>query len=230
MSIALINTRENRKLQDIERKAKIKFTYAKVPDGNAICEKQLYAMINKLVDVDVNDKEIGRFLPPVYNTLNGLSREELIQRFVSLEFNRFLNYYKNSGDINITPHKKGREKAPRFNDRSDRNGRGDRSRGDRQSKFNTKRFFMNAGKMDNIRKGSVVRLICDKAGVQSSMIGSIEILREFSFFEVETKVAEKVLKSLKGAKIDGRLISIDYAGKKSANKPEQKKRRKNKAQ
>nr|MDA3832354.1 DEAD/DEAH box helicase [Spirochaetales bacterium] len=95
-SIAIINSREKSKLQFIEKKVNIKFNYAKVPEGHAICEKQLYSMINKMVEVKVDQKEIERFLPLVYNTLDCLTKEELIQKFVSNEFNRFLNYNKNS--------------------------------------------------------------------------------------------------------------------------------------
>jgi ATP-dependent RNA helicase DeaD len=94
MAIAIINSKENYKLQQIERKSGIKFACAKVPEGRAVCENQLYAMINKLVAVEVNHAEIGKFLPPVYGALSGLTKEALIQKFVSLEFNRFLDDHR----------------------------------------------------------------------------------------------------------------------------------------
>ena len=214
-SIVITNSREKRKLQLIEKKAGVKFNYAKVPEGYAICEKQLYAMINKIVEVDVNQEEIGRFLPPVYNTLNGLTKEELIQKFVSIEFNRFLNYYKDSKDINASLKKKGDAHRPFKKDRQQKNlGHGE-----------SKRFFLNAGSMDNIKKGTVIRTICSRAGISSENIGPIEIMREFSFFEVETSVAAKVLKTMKGAKIDGRDIRVQYAENK---KPQNKRSKKNK--
>ena len=106
-SIVLMNTRENRKLAHVEQVTGVRFQYEKVPSGRAICEKQLYGMVERLVATDVNHEEISAFLPPVYDTLAALSKEELIQHFVSIEFNRFLDYYKNSGDINArTPQKK----------------------------------------------------------------------------------------------------------------------------
>lgn len=204
ISIAIINSKEKGKLRFIENKTGVKFNYAKVPEGYAICEKQLYSMISKLVEVKVDQEEIGRFLPPVYRTLNDLTKEELICKFVSIEFNRFLNYYKNSRDINASLKKKKDTYRSVKNDRQQKT-----------SKYGkTKRFFLNSGSMDNLKKGALIRTICSRAGINSEKIGPIEIMREFSFFEVELGVAAKVLKSMKGAKIDGRNIRTQYAEEK----------------
>ena len=74
-------------------------------------------------------------------------------------------------------------------------------------------FFINVGKLDKIREGAITRLVCDRANVSSRQIGKIEVLREFSFFEVETKISERVLKSLNGAKLDGRTLTVQYSEK-----------------
>jgi ATP-dependent RNA helicase DeaD len=204
-SIVITNLKEKFKVTEIEKSSGIKFTYAKVPGGYEVCEKQLYSMINRMVDVDVDYEEIAPFLPPVYETLKGLSKEELIQKFVSTEFNRFLQYYKDSKDINV-PLAKQREA-----------GRGSSRGEDKQSNLSpgkSKRFFMNAGLMDDLTKKSLVKSICSIAEIPSQKIGAIDIMREFSFFEVDSSVADKVLKSMKGAEIDGREINVEYAEKK----------------
>ena len=217
-SIVIINSREKRKLQFIEKKAGVKFNYAKVPEGYAICEKQLYSIINKIVDIKVDQEEIGLFLPPVYNTLNGLTKEELIQKFVSIEFNRFLNYYKDSKDINVSLKKKEGAHRHAKKDRQQKNLEHGKS----------KRFFLNAGSMDHLKKGAVIRTLCSRAGISSDKIGPIEIMREFSFFEIETSVAAEVLKSMKGAKIDDRDIRVQYAENKKAQTKRSKKSKKRK--
>lgn len=203
ISFVLMNTREKRKLALVEQKAGIAFRYAKVPSGHAVCEKQLFEMVERMVAVDINHAEIEKFLPAVYSTLAGLSKEELIQKFVSTEFNRFLSYYKNANDINAKITKS----------RSDKPASGKKRHPSRK----TKRFFINVGRQDNIREGAITRLICDNAGIRSNQIGKIELLREFSFFEVETDVAPKVLKSLKRAKLDGTEIRAEYAENRKAN-------------
>jgi len=205
MSVAIINTKENYKLQQIERKSGIKFNYVKVPEGQAVCENQLYAMINKLVAVEVTHAEIGKFLAPVYSTLAGLTKEALIQKFVSLEFNRFLDYYKDTVDINVTRAKKDKDAV--------KTSRKKETAKSRTLPEKTRRFFMNAGRMDNIVKGTVIRNVCDRSGISADKIGKIEILREFSFFEVASGSDEKVLKAMRGVKIDGREVRIQYAEK-----------------
>jgi ATP-dependent RNA helicase DeaD len=219
-SIVIINSQERRKLRHIEKQAGIQFKYEKIPGGSAICEKQLYSMINKMVTVEVDHDEIDRFLPPVYDTLNHLSKEELIQKFVSIEFNRFLKYYKDAGDINLSLSKKG-PAGKSASHRTDKKFRKQRNSGPGK----LKRFFLNAGTMDNLQKGAIIRTICSRSKISSDKIGPIEVMREFSFFEVEPSVAATVLKSMKGAKIDGRDIRVQYAEKGKFQKQPPKRRK-----
>ena len=210
MSIAIINTRETSKLHLIERKSGISFTYAKVPGGRAVCEK--------LVEVEVNEAEIAKFLKPVYSTLSGLTKEALIQKFVSLEFNRFLDYYKDTVDINASQPKKGKDGF--------RKSRGKKSAKGRTLHGRPIRFFMNAGRLDKFVKGTVIRNVCERSGISADKIGHVEILREFSFFEVESGSAEKVLKGMKGAKIDGKEVRVKYAEERGGKNFRPKKKRK----
>ncbi len=217
-SIVIINSREKRKLQFVEKKAGVKFNYTKVPEGCVICEKQLYSMISQIVKAKVDQKEIGRFLLPAYNALSDLTKEELIQKFVSIEFNRFLDYYKDSKDINVSFSKKEGSNLPAKKNRQQKN----------LAHGKAKRFFLNAGSMDNLKKGTVIRTLCSRSGISAEKIGPIEIMREFSFFEVETSVAAKVLKAMKGAKIDGRDIRVQYAENKKTETGRFKKSKKKK--
>lgn len=196
-SIVLMNVREQKRIEALEKRTGVRFSQKKIPAGHAICEKQLFSMIEKLVSVNVDESEIGRFLKPVYDTLNGLSREELIKRFVSIEFNRFLAYYKGSEDINVKikqpPEKKNVIKK------------------DYKNTHQTCRFFANIGKLDQLNKKTFIRLICDLSGIQSKKIGVIDIKREFTFFDIESSVAERVRHAFKQVSLDGRKLTIDYA-------------------
>jgi len=249
LAIVLMNTRESQKLKAVERTTGISFTQKQVPGGRSVCENQLYAMVEKLVDVDVNESEIGPFLPPVYSLLESLSREDIVKRFVSLEFNRFLTYYKDSEDINVSASEgkrrnryedEGFQEKKKFGKtrsaaRSDSryNNRPD-SRSDSRPEYrpenslsDTRRFFAGIGHMDNLNKGAIVRLICDRSGIRSDKIGTIEILREFSFFEVDGSVAEKVRSALKDVTLDGRKIVIDYAAPRAQSGNFEKKKQDN---
>jgi len=133
ISISIINARENNRIKDLERRVGKTFERKRVPTGKEICEKQLFHLVEKVENVEVEEKQIMEFLPVIFNKLSWLDREELIKRFVSVEFNRFLAYYKDATDINVD-HKKpdGRKseyQKPDYKSR-DRN-REDRPREDR---------------------------------------------------------------------------------------------------
>jgi DbpA RNA binding domain. len=72
------------------------------------------------------------------------------------------------------------------------------------------------GWLDKINEGAIVRLICDKSGIGSGMVGEISLNREFSFFEVEKQAAGKVHNSLNNAKLDGRIVQVHKVIQKNA--------------
>ncbi|MDP3462895.1 MAG: DEAD/DEAH box helicase, partial [Bacteroidales bacterium] len=86
--ISIINLREKSKIKLIERKVGREFAMAKIPTGVQVCEKQLFNHIDSMEKVLVNHEEIDSFLPVIYRKLEWMDREEIIKRFVSLEFNR----------------------------------------------------------------------------------------------------------------------------------------------
>ena len=105
ISIAIINLKEKHLIKQIEKKINKTFVAAKVPGGREICEKQLFSMISKMEQVEIENTEIDTYLPTIYRKLEWLDKEEIIKRFVALEFNRFLEYYKNARDINVIDDK-----------------------------------------------------------------------------------------------------------------------------
>jgi len=207
ISVAIIHTREMRKIKDIERTSGAKFTKALVPTGREVCTKQLYSLIDKIVKVKVDEKQIVPFLPVIYDKLEGLSREELIQHFVSAEFNRFLSYYKNAPDLNVAG---GSQKQT---DKIDKRSRAER----RKTAFS--RIYINLGKKNNMNPGRIIGIINEALDSGSAVIGEIEILKKFSFFEIEGQSADRLIEALNGQKIDGTTLSVEITQNK---KPEKK--------
>jgi len=140
-SLVIVHGREIRKLKDIERKSGITFIKKKVPNGLDICKKRLYALIDKIEKVNINEEQIEPFLPYIYDKLNWLDREKLIKHFVSAEFNRYLSYYKNSKDINIEVSDKGSAKKKKRNRRKFFNSKKDnrKNRGNKRNKTRRRR-------------------------------------------------------------------------------------------
>lgn len=201
LSIVFVNTREGGRIRDVERQIKKKFVHREIPNGKEICEKQLFALIDSMVNTKVNDTAIAPYMEKVEEALSSLSKEDLIKRFVSTEMNRFLDYYKTNVDLNVHVKEKG--------DRSSRGERDDR----RESDGNYQRLFFNIGEMDNVNKGMLVRLICDEAGIPGTNIGRIDVKREFSFVEVTPDVAERVKDSMSGLPTEkgNRKIRVEFS-------------------
>ncbi|MDX8341638.1 DEAD/DEAH box helicase [Draconibacterium sp. IB214405] len=221
VSITLIHMREKGKLRDVEKKVGKKFTKVPVPQGKEICEKQLFNLIDRVEKVEVNNEQIGEFMPVIYKKLAWLEREELIKHFVSVEFNRFLEYYENAKDINVD---EAREKESMRKERGDRGrgrergDRGNRERGDRgrgrRGNGNMSRFFFSLGKKSGVNKRAIIDLINQNTPGKSIDIGSIEVLKGFSFFEIDSNYEKEITKAFKNARFRGQKVNIEIANKK----------------
>ena len=204
-SIVIANLKEKHKLQMIEKKINKKFDFKPVPLGKDICEKQLLHLVDKMEKVEVDNEKIDSFLPVIMHKLEWLDREELIKKFVSVEFNRFLDYYKNTPDLNV-PESSGKRNKQK------------RTAGKRDAKRFT-RFFINLGKTDDLRPVNVIGMINDYTNIRDIEIGAIEILKNFSFFEANKLYAEEILKGFRGKAFKKRKIILEVAeGKKKEGK------------
>lgn len=190
ISIAIIHSRDMRKIKDIEKRSGISFKKELVPTGKDICSKQLYKLIDKIENVEVDEDQIGPFLPTINKKLSWLSREQLIKRFVSAEFNRFLEYYKGSRDLNLTDKKKDRGKQEQKTKRERR------SQG-----FST--LYINLGYKNDLTPHRLIGLINEVLDSSEAEIGKIEITKKYSFFEIDTLVAPQLLEGLKRTKFEG---------------------------
>ena len=205
ISIAIAHSRETRKLKEIERISGIKFEKKLVPTGEDICKKQLYSLIEKVKTIEVNDEKIGPFLEKINEKLEGLSREELIKRFVSEEFNRFVSYYKNARDININSKdsRGGSGRNSRNNRDRPRNNR------DRSSRVKFSRFHINVGSKNKINPVKLIGLINDNLKSKNMEIGKIEIMKSFSFFEVDEKFSKPLIGALNGKDFNGTVVKVE---------------------
>ena len=77
--------------------------------------------------------------------------------------------------------------------------------------YDFSRFFFNLGKKNGVSKRTIIDLINQNLPDKSVEIGSIEVLKSFSFFEVDKRYEKEVLNSFKNAKYKGQRIGIDIA-------------------
>lgn len=263
ISILISHTRDARRISDVERLMGKKFERKMVPSGKEICETRLYSLIDKIENIEVDEEQIGPFLETINKKLEWIDKEELLKRFVSVEFNRFLEYYKNAKDINVTSSnrrnsrddfssRRGRrdeytnrrggrdEYSNRRGSRDDfsnrRGGRDDfsdrrsnkddssrresgRSERERFSDKNFSRLFINIGTKHHLRATNLIGLVNENTRNRNIEIGKIEILRNFSFFEVEKGHEQLVLDSFKNASFGSTKLTVQ-SSKPTAEKRE----------
>ena len=166
-----------------------------IPTGVEVCEKQLFNIVKNIHVQEVQHDEIEPFLPKIYEELKDLSKEELIKRFASVEFNRFLTYYRNAPDLNMS-------------------GKGGRKNGQASgagTAGNMQRYFVNIGLLDGVNKKDFLKLLTRDLGVPGHAVGEIDLRKAFMHFEVEPAFATLVRDSLEEFTINGRAVRVDDA-------------------
>jgi len=205
-SIIISTNRDSKKIKSIEKLISQNINLIEIPTGDMICEKQLLNLINKVVDYPV-DNQIEKYLPSIKEKLEHLDKDTLIKQFVSVEFNRFLSFYKNSPDLKV------KEKHEPY---------------DGKSNTKTVRFHMNIGKKNGIGAQHILGLVNDKIQKRNVFIGKIDILKSFCFFEIDQEYKSEIIKTLNNTKWRGVKLKIEIAKEFSKEKNHTSKKNKKK--
>ena len=198
-AITIVTSKYEERIPQIERMNKAKFTKLPIPSGVEVCEAQLMQIIKNVHEAEIQHSEIEPFLPAIYDELKDLSKEELIKRFASMEFNRFLLYYKDAPDLN--PRRR----------RDISTGGGDDRRSSPRSNGQHARLFVNIGEMDGLSKRDFISLLGDNFNVPNSAIGRVDIKKSYLHFDVEPNFVERLKSGLQKATFNGRKLRVDDA-------------------
>lgn len=197
--ITIINAKEGGRIRQLEKKIEKSFQRKPIPEGSEICRRRLFNLIDEVEQVSVNEEQVAEFIEEINGKLAWMSREDLIKRFVSVEFNRFLEYYRNAGDLNVDA-KAGKERG--------------KERGKKKSKNDNtsySRYFINLGKDHKINPKEMITLINQSLKGKSFSIGAIDLQKNFSFFEIEEGLEELVVSRMRNARFRGRKINVEIA-------------------
>ncbi len=209
ISISITHSREGRRIKELENLIGKKFLHKMIPGGREICEKRMFNLIDKVENVQVDESKIESFMPDIYKNLEWLDREELIKHFVSVEFNRFLEYYKNAPDLNITP-----DKGPAENKK-------------RSGKTDFANIYINIGSKRGMNPSNLIALVNEAMRKRDIAIGKIDIQRNFSFFEIDRDYDHKLLNAFDRAIYEDQPVVVEIkngkqkndAGRKKVNAP-----------
>ena len=201
-SICIIHLREKGKVRQIEKTIGKDFVKKQLPTAREICTKQLYRAIDQLEHVQVDEEQIAPFLPEVYRKLDWLDKEEIIKRFVSMEFGRFLDYYAHAPEIKEPQSAaESKKKSSRSNAKATHNRE--------RAEEGFVRFFFGAGKHDKFYAKEIIGLL-NRYTFEPVEVGRIDLKNNFAFFEVREKDAELVEGALRNAKDrNGRHIVVE---------------------
>ena len=217
VSISLINSKELGKIRQIERVIGKKFIKAEIPTGFDVVEKQLFGLVHKVHNVEVNEQQIEQYIPRIMDEFAELSKEDIIKRFASLEFNRFLEYYKNAPDLNVQFDDSRKSfDGERSSDRGDRTDRFPRDGG----KSDYTRLFINLGSVDEFSRGEMLGFICNNTKISGRNVGKIDVKGVYSFFEVQNADVDQVTNGFKGIEFKGRQVRIELAGEGVSTNPD----------
>ena len=204
--LSLINLREKSKIKKIEKIVGRPFEKAMIPTGKEVCEKQLFNHIDRIEHVDINREEIDDYLPVVFRKLDWMSREELITRMVALNFNRFLDYYKDAVDLNVTEREEKKDRKERQIEREHRDE-------------TMKRLYFGMGKNDHILPQKIIGKINDVTRSKNIPIGRIDLYPDFSYVDVEESFVPLILECFADPHSNPRGIVVEVA----KEQPERKK-------
>ncbi|WP_318344324.1 DEAD/DEAH box helicase [Flagellimonas baculiformis] len=197
ISMVIVTRSELRKIKSIEGKIKQDFIAKKIPSGIEICEIQLYHLANKIKETKVN-KEIDSYLPAINDVLEGIDRDELIKKIVSVEFTQFYNYYSKTKDLNTSD-----------SDRGERGSSEDRG-GDIPSEGSV-RYFINIGERDGYDWMSLKDFLRDTLNLEKEDIFNVDTKDSFSFFNSDAQLTDFILQTFTDFKVDGRFINVEVS-------------------
>lgn len=225
VSVAIIHSREKSRLREIEKKIGKEFEYKKVPTPEHIIEKQIYNLADRIERVAVDDAQMEKFLPGVRKKLEWLSEEDLLKRVLSLEFNRLLAYYRDMPDIDLNEDNTKRKK-----EKKEKGERSKRDKDRRTAEEGMERVMINAGKSQGMFPGTLMDLINRNMEGKKPQVGRIDLMNDYTLFDVDKKEAQKLISSLNGINFFGTRLHLekatmrDYEG--AGKKRKEKERRK----
>ncbi|TCK68959.1 ATP-dependent RNA helicase DeaD [Winogradskyella wandonensis] len=191
VSMVIVSKSELRKIKSIERIIKKQFEKKDIPSGTEITEVQLMSLANKIHNTEIGH-EIDKYLDSINALFEDTSKEDLIKKFFSVEFNRFHNYYQKSKDLGVVDSKGGDDR-------------------DYGKSSNDTRYFINVGRKDGFDWMKLKDFLKEKLDLGRDDVFKVDVKDSFSFFNTEKEMQEKVLAFFTDFKHEGRFVNVEVS-------------------
>ncbi len=217
IAMSIVHSREIGRLKQIERMVQSQFHKLEIPSGKDVCRKQFFCFMEKLLQTDISHGDYETYMSMLEEKFADISKEEVLKRVAASEFDRFLKYYENAGDLNIREDKGGRrERIPLRNERGsgrreEKNFRDTKGKNFKNEEGDFMRLFVNLGTKDGFYKASFMQFILDMSDLRKDVLGKIDMKEMNSWVEVERNAATKMIRALDGKNFKGRRIRMNDA-------------------
>ncbi|MGB0274738.1 MAG: DEAD/DEAH box helicase [Flavobacteriaceae bacterium] len=189
-SMIILTKGELGKIRTLERIINAKISAQEIPDVNAILSKQLYHFAEKIKSTKV-DPDINAYLTDATNIFDAFSKAELIQKLMSVEFNRLNSYYqKQSNSISKIASDKNHSK-----------------------KDADARYTINIGSRDDYNWKHLKSFLVDFLSLQADDVYHVDVMENHAYFNTAIDKKEYVLAAFDDLALEGRSIHVRLSDK-----------------
>ncbi|RFM28755.1 DEAD/DEAH box helicase [Deminuibacter soli] len=211
--LSIVHQRELFKLRQIEKIVQAPFHKLEIPTGKDVCRKQFFFFMEKLLQTDISHGDYETYVPMLEEKFADVTKEEVLKRVAAMEFDRFLKYYENAGDLNVREDR-SRDRRQQGGDAGQRGAYGQRREGGRKEYSNNgdyTRLFVNLGTKDGFYKASFLQFILDMSDLRKDVLGRIDMKEMNSWIEIDKNAATQMIRSVDGKNFKGRRIRMNEA-------------------
>ncbi len=210
--ISIAHAREMYKFRQIEKLSKTRFHKLDIPSGKDVCRKQFFHFMDKLLSADISHGNYETYVPMLTEKFADISKEEVLKRVAAMEFDRFLKYYENAGDLNVREKEKSSKTSAKSGSQEFQSGgRGDSRKSFAKGGSGYRRLFVNLGTKDGFYKASFLQFILDMSDLKKEVLGKIDMKDMNSWIEIEKGSAQQMIRAIDGKKYRGRSIRMNDA-------------------
>ena len=192
-SVLFVTKSDRRKIKLIENKLQTKLTELEIPKPEEVFQFKMTHWVEQIKTTPIKS-DLHPYLSKVVQDLEGFSKEELIELFLSKEFQTF--------NFNAKPLE--------FTNESSSEGRPERTINASKDKD---RFFINVGARDQYDWQNLKDFLRSFLKLDQDDVFQVEVMKNFSFFSTHNKPRDLVLKSFQDLVLDERKVNVELTKK-----------------
>lgn len=189
MAFTFVTGRELHKLRDIQKFTKSKIKLQQIPSFDDVEEVKVNMFLSKVRET-IKEGKLKKYVRFVENiTDDDYTTADIAAALLKMAIGSELEAAQ--PEMNFTPKSAGSGRS---------SGGGAYTR-----------LFLNLGKKDKVKPGDILGAIAGETGLNGDIVGAIDLFDKFSFVDVQSKHAAKVLAVMNGCKIKKKPVSMEIA-------------------